>query len=133
MRNLFFILSVCFISCEQNEGEGRTSSIEGRVIYYTTTYNTVTQLNDTHFYPKAGKDVFIIYSDNENALYDDKFETDWDGRYSFEFLRKGQYTIFTHVDSIVVNDITYDYPVFKSIEISSNNSIVNVPDFIINK
>ena len=113
--------------------EGGTSSIEGRVIYYTTTYNTVTQLNDTHFYPKAGKDVFIIYSDNENALYDDKFETDWDGRYSFEFLRKGQYTIFTHVDSIVVNDITYDYPVFKSIEISSNNSIVNVPDFIINK
>ena len=103
------------------------------MIYYTTTYNTVTQLNDTHFYPKAGKDVFIIYSDNENALYDDKFETDWDGRYSFEFLRKGQYTIFTHVDSIVVNDITYDYPVFKSIEISSNNSIVNVPDFIINK
>ena len=133
MRNLFFILSVCFISCEKNEGEGGTSSIEGRVIYYTTTYNTVTQLNDTHFYPKAGKDVFIIYSDNENALYDDKFETDWDGRYSFDFLRKGQYTIFTHVDSIVVNDITYDYPVFKSIEISSKNSIVNVPDFIINK
>ena len=110
MRNLFFILSVCLISCEKNEGEGGNSSIEGRVIYYTTTYNTVTQLNDTHFYPKAGKDVFIIYSDNENALYDDKFETDWDGRYSFEFLRKGQYTIFTHVDSIVVNDITYDYP-----------------------
>ena len=136
MKKLFFyfLVSLFIIACEKPAGEGGSSVIEGEV-WELFTYQNPTNGNwDTTFYrPDIGQDVYIIYSDNYEDLYDDKFETDWDGRYSFEFLRKGQYTIFTHVDSIVVNDITYDYPVFKSIEISSNNSIVNVPDFIINK
>ena len=90
-------------------------------------------MNDTHFFPKAGKDVYIIYSDDSTAIYDDKFETDWDGRYHFEYLRQGSYTIFTHVDSVVVNDITYDAPVFKSIDINQSNTIYHLSDFIIQK
>tara|TARA_Y100000589_G_scaffold90285_1_gene84901 strand:+ start:252 stop:659 length:408 start_codon:yes stop_codon:yes gene_type:complete len=129
----YFLIILLFISCEKQAGEGGTSVIEGRVIYFTTTYNTQTQMNDTHYYPKSGKDIYIIYSDDESQIYDDNFETDWDGRYHFEFLRKGKYTVFTHVDSIVVNDITYDYPIFKHVEINKDNSRFSVPDFIIQK
>ena len=133
MKRILFILLLFSVGCEKEAGEGGTSLIEGKVIYFTTTYNTLTQINDTHFYPKAGKDVFIIYSDNEADMYDDKFETDWQGRYHFDYLRKGKYTIYTHVDSIVVNDITYDYPIFKHVTIHSNNSDNILSDFIIQK
>ena len=133
MKRILFVLLLFSIGCEKEAGEGGTSLIEGKVIYFTTTYNTLSQMNDTHFYPKAGKDVFIIYSDNEADMYDDKFETDWQGRYRFDYLRKGKYTIYTHVDSIVVNDITYDSPIFKHIIINSNNSDNILSDFIIQK
>ena len=133
MKNILFIYLICIalVSCEKYSGEGGTSKIEGEIIYFTTTYNTQTQINDTHYFPKAGKDVYIIYSDQENEVYDDKFETDWQGRYHFEFLRKGEYTIYTHVDSIVVNDVTYDYPIFQHINISSNNTVYTMPECII--
>ena len=130
---IIFVISAVFISCEKEPGEGGTSVIDGRVIYFTTSYNTQTSVNDTHYYPKSGKDVFIIYSDDEDRIYDDKFETDWEGRYHFEFLRKGDYTIFTYVDSVVINDVTYDYPIFKHISITRDNSANTLSDFVIQK
>ena len=135
MRNFLMYCTIIslFFSCDKDAGEGGTSSINGKVIYFTTSYNTQTQMNDTHFYPKSGKDIYIIYSDDTTDMYDDKFETDWDGRYHFEYLRKGNYTVFTHVDSVVVNDVTYDYPLFKRIEITQNNSINTMSDFVIQK
>ena len=129
---LIFIIYLFFTSCEKNPGEGGSSAIEGKVIYFTTSYNTQTQQNDTHFYPKSNKDVYIIYSGDENEMYDDNFETDWQGRYRFDFLRKGEYTIFTYVDSIVVNEVTYDYPIFQKIEVK-NNDVYILPDFIIQR
>ena len=101
--------------------------------YFTTSYNAQTGNLDTVYYPKASKDVYIIYSDNENDIFDDKTETDWNGNFHFQYLRKGDYTIYTYVDSIVVNTITYDYPVFKHTTISENNSDVVLESFIINK
>ena len=77
MRNILIIFTVAFgfTACEKSAGEGGTSVIEGKVIYFEVTFNTSTLQNDTHFYPKGGKDVFILYSDNEDSMYDDKFET----------------------------------------------------------
>ena len=66
-------------------------------------------------------------------MYDDKFETDYNGRYHFEYLRKGNYTLYTYTDSIDVNAINYDYPIFKHIRINSNNSDNSVEDFVIEK
>ena len=45
------------------------------------------------------KDVFIIYGDDKSEVYDDKFETDYNGKYHFEYLRKGDYTLYTYADS----------------------------------
>ena len=142
---LFLLFGILLFACKKESGEGGTSVIEGKVYkihtyesvinefdslgYIDTTYKII----DTLYHQlDAGKDVFIIYSDDETAIYDDEFETDYNGRYSFEFLRKGKYTIYTYADSSDVNT-TYEYPVFRHIEIKSNNSTNNVADFVIEK
>ena len=133
MKKLFFLISIMivFSSCEKEAGEGGTSTISGKIMYFTTSYNQQTSTNDTTYYPKAGKDIYIIYGDDENEIYDDNFETDWNGNFHFQYLRKGEYTLYTYVDSVAVNNVTYDYPVFKHVTISENNSFNIVTDFVI--
>tara|TARA_B110000444_G_C18749607_1_gene552110 strand:- start:122 stop:562 length:441 start_codon:yes stop_codon:yes gene_type:complete len=141
MKNIFFILIIIigFSACKKEAGEGGTSIIEGKIIYFKKVINESTFQTDTIFFPKAGKDVYVIYSNNEGELYDDKFETDYNGRYRFEYLRKGVYTIFTYVDSVILNpnngDVleTIDFPIYRYTEITSNNSTVRVGDFMIDK
>jgi len=130
---LFITTILALTACEKSPGEGGTSKISGNVTYFTTTFNAQTSNMDTIYYPKANKDIYIIYSDNENDIFNDNTETDWNGNFHFQYLRKGDYTIYTYVDSIVVNTITYDYPVFKHVSITSNNSTNTLSDFVIQK
>ena len=135
MRNLILliVITIVFTACTKEAGEGGTSVIQGQVYKIHTFQNSTTGERDTlYFQLDAGKDIFIIYSDDETDIYDDEFETDYNGRYRFEFLRKGDYTIYTYSDSSDVNT-TYDYPVFRHIEIKSNNSTNNLDDFVIEK
>ena len=127
------ILLLAFTSCEKyTAGEGGTSVIEGQVYKIFTSQDPFSGEWDTSYFQlDAGKDVFIIYSDNEGRIYDDNFETDYNGRYHFEYLRKGDYTIYTYADSTDNSNLKYDYPIFKHIKISSNNSTNIVEDFVI--
>tara|TARA_B100001142_G_scaffold256823_1_gene258268 strand:- start:719 stop:1117 length:399 start_codon:yes stop_codon:yes gene_type:complete len=128
------VVSFFFFSCEKEAGEGGTSVVEGQIWELFTFQNPTTGDWDTTFYRlDPGKDVYIIYSDDQNQVYDDKFETDYNGKYRFEFLRKGDYTVYTYADSTDVNMVEYDFPIFKKISITSNNSTVLVDDFIIEK
>ena len=134
MRVTFFIciLVIAFTSCEKDSGEGGTSVIEGQVYKIFTSQDPFSGEWDTaYFQVDAGKDVFIIYSDNEGSIYDDNFETDYNGRYHFEYLRQGDYIIYTYADSTDNSNVKYDYPLFKHIKVSSNNSTNIVEDFII--
>ena len=146
MRNLIIICAVTFgfMACDKAAGEGGTSIIEGQVYKLYTSEIVINELDsfgndttykiiDTLYYQlDEGEDVYIIYDDNEGDIYDDKFKTDYQGRYRFEYLRKGEYTIYTHADSSDV-DMTYTFPVFKHVNISSNNSTNTVDNFIIEK
>lgn len=135
MRNFLIICAIAlgFTACDKPAGEGGTSVIEGQVYKTFTFQNPTTGLIDTtYFLLDAGKDVFIIYGDDKSEVYDDKFETDYNGKYHFEYLRKGDYTIYIHADSSDV-DMTYTFPVFKHVTISSNNSTNTVADFVIEK
>tara|TARA_B100001758_G_scaffold239904_1_gene244780 strand:- start:432 stop:848 length:417 start_codon:yes stop_codon:yes gene_type:complete len=134
MRVTFFIciLVIVFTSCQKDSGEGGTSVIEGQVYKIFTSQDPFSGEWDTAYLQlDPGKDVFIIYSDNEGGIYDDNFETDYNGRYHFEYLRQGDYTIYTYADSTDNSNVKYDYPIFKHIKISSNNSTNIVEDFII--
>jgi len=84
-----FILS----SCNQNEGLGGSSSIEGYV------YNIVHQSGDFSFtpdtVPAAGERIYIIYGDNEDGPVANKdVRTNLKGMYRFEYLRKGNYIVY---------------------------------------
>ena len=130
MKKLVFLVTtiITLIACEKEAGEGGTSTINGKVIYFTTAYNTQTSTMDTTYFPKAEEDIYIIYSEDESDIYDDNVETDWNGNFHFQYLRKGDYTIYTYRDSITPvgnGTVTYDYPVFKHTTISENNSDVS--------
>ncbi|MBT3622294.1 MAG: hypothetical protein HN535_06070 [Flavobacteriales bacterium] len=155
MRNLLIIcaIAICFTACKKLSGEGGTSLIEGKAykIHTSDDYDyeldslgniavdslgnpiTYKVIDTLYFQLDAGKDVFIIYSNDNTELYDDKFETDYNGKYHFEYLRKGEYTIYTYADSTDNSNVKYEYPVFKKMTISSNNSTNTVSDFIIEK
>ena len=84
--------------------------------------------------------MYISFTNDKGDLYDDKFETDYNGRYRFEYLRKGKYTIFTYVDSVIMNPaapnqvlVTFDSPIYRNAEITSNNSTTKIEDFMIDK
>ena len=136
MRNLLIICAIAigFTACEKQSGEGGTSVIEGQVYKIFTFQNPTTGAWDTSYFQlDAGRDVFIIYSNDNTELYDDEFDTDYNGKYHFEYLRKGEYTIYTYADSTDNSNVKHEYPVFKQITINSNNSTNTVGDFIIEK
>ena len=129
---LFFLLLVC--SCEKEAGEGGTSSIVGSVYKISTYYNVLTQQNDTVYYQlDSGEDIYIIYSEDENDFYDDNIETNWNGQYRFDYLRKGDYTVFIYADSTDNLNVSYDYPIFLHVTIEENNATYTLPDFVIEK
>ena len=134
MSRLLASLIILFFvsSCEKSPGEGGTSTIQGSVYKLSTYYNVLTQQTDTVYYQlDAKKDVYIIYSDNENDFYNDNIETNWNGQYRFDYLRKGDYTLFVYTDSTDALNISYDYPIFKHVKIDANNSTFTLPDFVI--
>lgn len=134
MRNFLVVCSLAFIACEKPEGEGGTSVIEGQVYKIFTFQNPSTGAWDTSYFQlDAGKDVFVIYGNDRSEVYDDKFETDYNGKYHFEYLRKGDYTLYTYADSTDGSMVKHDYPIFKQISITSNNSNNKVADFVIEK
>ena len=124
---------IAFTSCEKDAaGEGGTSVIEGQVYKIFTSQDPFSGEWDTAYLQlDPGKDVFIIYSDNQGSIYDDKFETDYNGRYHFEYLRQGDYTIYTYADSTDNSNIKYEYPIFKNVSVISDNSSNTVEDFVI--
>ncbi|MEE2931052.1 MAG: hypothetical protein VX370_00820 [Bacteroidota bacterium] len=133
----FNLIVACFFySCTKEEGEGGSSVITGKV-YELTLYQ---EFNDTmswwdtiEYKLDFEKEVYIIYSDDENDIYDDSFDTHWNGEYRFEFLRKGNYTIYTYSSYDTSGIFSGSYPIFKHVKINKDNTTFVVDDFIILK
>jgi len=86
------LLFLSFLSCNKDEGFGGSSSLEGfvyEVIHYDDNYSF--QL-DT--FPAAKKDVFLIFGDQ--GYFGDDVEADMNGFYRFDYLRKGNYTVYAY-------------------------------------
>jgi len=90
---LLFSATVIFIfsSCNKDEGLGGSSSVQGYV--YNIVHRADNLKADT--IPAVGEKVYIIYSDNENDPVADKdVDTNLNGMYNFQFLRKGSYIVY---------------------------------------
>lgn len=91
---LIFVLLpfLFFSSCINEEGEGGTAVVDGyihKVIHPDGTYKLKA---DTVV--GARTNVFIMYGDKKP--YGDKMDTGADGYFRFEYLTKGDYTIFAY-------------------------------------
>jgi len=115
---IFLGLSVCF-ACNKTEGEGGTSSIQGIVIKQD--FNNAGILKNEYLAPD--EKVYLIYGKDDN-IYNDDVNTHFDGRYSFDFLKKGNYQLFAY--SECKEDTCPDLvPVFVDVKITESNQIVN--------
>ena len=135
MKNFLIIcsLAIGFSACEKDAGEGGTSVIEGKVYVVDVWDNNGVWDTVTPLKLDAEKEVYIIYSGDENDVYDDSFDTHWNGEFRFEYLRKGDYTIFTYADFDTSGNYLGDYPVFKHITIDENNKTFTLDNFILHK
>ena len=85
---IFFL--VTFLSCNKDEGLGGSSSLEGyvySVVHYDDNYSFTT---DT--FPALDQDVFIEFGDDPSI--GERIRTGRDGYYRFDYLRKGDYTVY---------------------------------------
>jgi hypothetical protein len=139
MKINFFSTFCCFCilliaSCAKDEGEGGNSTIKGRLIEKTYDNSFQSLLSES---VSPDEKVYIIYG-GDHETYDDDYNTSYNGEYEFKYLQKGSYTIFAYtVDTTGVAATGYvdenkpKIPVFATVDITDNNSTVNVPDLTI--
>ena len=120
------------VACEKPPGEGGTSVIQGKVMALEGFYDVLTHSVDTTaFYHAEKEDVYIIYGEDKTDVYDDSFETSWDGTYRFEFLRIGTYTLFAYSDCDSCE--SGKEPIFWQLTIEKNNKTYTLEDQVIRK
>lgn len=83
---------LCLSSCNKKEGEGGTGSVQGyvkQINHPDDNYNLITDTIDA-----VKTDVFIVYGNSD--FYGDDVETDENGFYKFQYLTKGDYTVYSY-------------------------------------
>ncbi|MDR2621874.1 MAG: hypothetical protein LBC48_04745 [Dysgonamonadaceae bacterium] len=85
-----FLLS----ACNQDEGLGGSSSLEGYVYQIEHSDDNFSFQTDT--FPAVKKDVYLIFGDNATDYFGDDVETDNHGLYRFDYLRKGNYIVYSY-------------------------------------
>ncbi|MCB9017799.1 MAG: hypothetical protein WCU80_08565 [Paludibacteraceae bacterium] len=109
MRNTklaWFLLScaaLALTSCEKSEGEGGKSAIEGKV-YMINEAGDIAKNADGEYYfvtdtiLAVDEDIYIIYGGNVESFYGDKQKTDYQGKFRFEYLVSGKYSVYAYTD-----------------------------------
>jgi hypothetical protein len=94
--SLVLISAVSFAlnSCKKYEGEGGKSSITGKIMIDQKLYvNGI--LSQTVLFEGAKEDVYLVYGEDD-LIYDDKVEANYDGTFTFKYLQPGTYTVFAY-------------------------------------
>lgn len=125
---IFLIFLIVFVSCSKYEGTGGKGSITGKISITQKLYvNGV--LTQSVNLSGAKEDVYIVYGD-EDLVYDDKTECNYDGTFKFDYLQPGTYTIFAYSEvfhtgaNLTNNDDDYytNEVVKQTVELTKNSS-----------
>ncbi|MDR2056959.1 MAG: hypothetical protein LBP83_01505 [Dysgonamonadaceae bacterium] len=94
----FVLFSIIFLcnACNKGEGLGGSSSLEGYV--YEIEHLDDNYSFQTHIFPSLDADVFIEFGDD--ASIGERVRTGREGYYRFDYLRKGNYTVYALSKSI---------------------------------
>ncbi|MBI1193508.1 MAG: hypothetical protein GC205_10080 [Bacteroidetes bacterium] len=85
---MFGIAVLLLLGSACEEGPGGTAGITGRVIVQQYDLYGVLFAE----YPAADERVFLVYG--QDSIVGDEVRTHFSGRYRFDFLRKGLYTVY---------------------------------------
>ncbi len=129
LKIILLISSILLLNaCQKEAGEGGNATITGKVI--TKVFNLETFQFDT--IPIVDRRVYIIYGLEENRGIDQDTRTSFDGSFQFDYLRKGDYRIFTYTDCIVSDTcLLGSVPQIKETTINDTNEEVILDDFVI--
>lgn len=92
-----------FISCSDEEGEGGKAKISG-IVYKVVDDGTIAKSGDSYAFVRdtivaSDVDVFLIYGGDQENVYDDKSKTSHNGKFEFDYLRAGDYSLFVYNDN----------------------------------
>jgi hypothetical protein len=83
-------------ACNKDEGLGGSSSLEGYVYQIEHSDDNFSFQTDT--FPAAKKDVYLIFGNQETDYFGDDVETNDKGFYRFDYLRKGNYIVYSYAE-----------------------------------
>lgn len=127
MKIVFVIVAIFFVySCEKPEGEGGYTTVSGSVLIKD--YNSsFTYLLDE--YVGVDEVVYIVYGDEVG--YSDRTRTDYLGRFSFKYLRPGNYTVYVYSKDSTFANTSGVSAVVQKFKINKNEKSVELPEFVI--
>ncbi len=124
---LVLVMVVATVGCSKEEGVGGRSTIKGKV--YAREYNLIGAQLDEYFVSEER--VYIEYG-GQGDFYDDEVRTDYEGRYEFDHLYEGTYTIFVY-SACEEECPGGTEPIFVTVEVPSSNEVVEVGTIDIRK
>jgi hypothetical protein len=122
---IFIITGLTLFSCKKEEGYGGNATIKGTVIerVYDKDFTTLQRQE-----PAGDKDVFIEFG-KEGTVGDDT-KTSSTGKFEFNYLLPGKYYIYIYSEDSVTKNNSNNYPVVKEINISDDNSTVDIGNIV---
>ena len=102
--------------CEKPEGPGGKGIIRGQLM--RKTYDNQFRVLQSEI-PAADEDVFIIYGAGQTVSDDRK--TSPEGRFEFQYLSKGDYTVYVYSEDSSGNSGSAMVPFERSVHLSSNS------------
>jgi hypothetical protein len=122
----YILLGIIMLSaCKKEAGEGGTNSITGKV-FATDLNKEYTKIQGEYYIPDH--QVYIVYG-TENSVYEDDFDTDYNGTFEFNYLRKGTYTIFTYSIDTTEKNYQKFISIKQTVEVTGKNEVITLPDF----
>lgn len=118
------VLPFLLFACKKDPGEGGKSSIGGKVFVIEYSNNTSQATGDEYYV--AEQRVYIRYGDEE--FHSDDVRTGPDGFFQFDWLRKGEYTVFVYSECPTCPNETEAIEVTMDI---GNNEEVSLNDIVI--
>ena len=134
MKQLLGMIAFCalLVSCSKTAGDGGAATISGKVDVEVRDILFVSQ-STVYTAPAYDHDVYIIYGDDTSPS--DRVRTNFDGEYSFENLRKGDYTIYVYsrdtTAEAVAGTAPRDFAIAKEVSIADRKQEKNDIDFLI--
>lgn len=122
-----FIVLVLFtglMACKKEPGFGGRACIQGKVFVYDTNKEQTDTLAEGYL---GNINVFISVDGKEGVL--DQVDTDMNGNYKIEELRKGTYHLWVYSDCLTCPDDREALQ--QTVTISGTKDEIMLPDFII--